>query len=244
MHRFFVETSLAEGEEVELPAAVAHQVSRVLRLRPGATILLLDGGGREFPVELTGLATGRVAGRVGAGAPNRAEPGLAVTLYAAPLKGDHFAYTLQKATEIGAAAFRPLLTERTVAGGEAGAARLARWRRIVREAAEQSGRGRIPPVDPPVAFAAACRAAAAAGPAFIPWEGGRGRGLRAALSAAGPLAALSLLIGPEGGFAPHEIAEARAHGIVPVTLGPRILRAETAAAVALALALAAAGDLA
>ncbi|MDP9375146.1 MAG: RsmE family RNA methyltransferase, partial [Chloroflexota bacterium] len=138
-------------------------------------------------------------------------------------------------------------TARTVAGvapGDRG--KLERWRRIVREAAEQSGRGRVPEVAPPLGFGEACRLAAGMDHALIPWEGERARGLRATLDelvAAGPVASLALFIGPEGGFTPEEIAEAQGHDIRPVTLGPRVLRADTAATVALALALAALGDL-
>lgn len=245
-HRFFVELPLTVGQEFVLPPDVAHQVSRVLRLRPGATITLLDGSGTEFPVQLTSLAAGQVAGCVLASLRNEVEPRLAITLYAAPLKGDRYAYTLQKATEIGVAAFVPILTERTVATvdrGEAARGKVERWQRIVREAAEQSGRGIIPRVHPPLGFAEACLSAAEAGPALIPWEEERAQGLRAAMGAFGPAMALGLFIGPEGGFTPGEIATARANGLVAVTLGPRILRADTAAAVAATLALAAAGEM-
>lgn len=244
MHRFFVDFALAGevGRAVELPAPVAHQVARVLRLRAGDAITLLDGSGIAYPVHLIGSDDGRVAGRVGAGEPVASEPGVAITLYAAPLKGDHFAYTLQKATEIGAAAFVPVITARTVAG-DASEAKLERWRRIAREAAEQSGRGRVPAVAAPLPFAAACAVAAAAGPALIPWEGEHARPLGAVVRGLAPVAALGLFIGPEGGFAAAEIATAVAAGVVPVTLGPRILRAETAAAVATALALAALGEM-
>jgi 16S rRNA (uracil1498-N3)-methyltransferase len=239
MHRFFVDTPLAEqvGRTLALPAAIAHQVGRVLRLRAGATIVLLDGSGMAYPVDLINSNSGRV----GAGAPVESEPGVAITLYVAPLKGDHFAYTLQKATEIGAAAFVPIITARTVAG-EASGTKLERWRRIAREAAEQSGRGTVPLVHAPQPFAAACTAAAS-GPALIPWEGERDRPLGAAVRALGPVVTLGLFIGPEGGFTEAEIATATAAGIAPVTLGRRILRAETAAAVATALALAALGEM-
>jgi 16S rRNA (uracil1498-N3)-methyltransferase len=244
MHHFFVDFPLAEhvGQTLALPAPVAHQVGRVLRLRPGATIALLDGSGMAFPVHLTGSGGGLVSGRVGAGEPVESEPRVALTLYVAPLKGDHFAYTLQKATEIGAAAFVPVVTARTVAA-EASGAKLERWRRIAREAAEQSGRGRVPVVHAPQPFAVACAAAVASGPALIPWEDERGRSLGAAVQALGPVSTLGLFIGPEGGFTEAEIATATAAGIAPVTLGRRILRAETAAAVATALALAALGEM-
>lgn len=229
-----------------LPAAIAHQVGRVLRLRPGNRILLLDGSGWEYPVELSDLAARQRHGRVEAGCPTETKPRVVVTLYAAPLKGEHYAYTLQKGTEIGATAFVPTVTARTV-GGEVGATKVERWRRIVREAAEQSGRGRIPTVGTPVPFAEACRLAVAAGPALIPWEEEREHGLSATIAAwrAGRegLPQLGLLIGPEGGFTAEEIALAQRCGIVPVTLGRRILRAETAAAVVTTLALAALGEL-
>jgi 16S rRNA (uracil1498-N3)-methyltransferase len=243
MHRFFVDFPLAGQVErtLELPAPVAHQVARVLRLRPGATIALLDGSGMAYPVHLIGSDGGRVSGRVGAGEPVASEPTVAITLYVAPLKGDHFSYTLQKATEVGAAAFVPVITARTVVG-EASDSKLERWRRIVREAAEQSGRGRVPTVAAPVPFSIAC-ATAAAGRAFIPWESERIRSLSATVRSLGPVAALGLFIGPEGGFAADEIAVAEAAGIAPVTLGRRILRAETAAVVATTLALAALGEM-
>lgn len=243
MHRFFVDLPLGVlvGQVVELPAPVAHQVGRVLRLRPGATIALLDGSGMAFPVHLIGSDGGRISGRVDAGEPSASEPRVAITLYAAPLKGEHFAFTLQKATEIGAAAFVPIVTARTVAS-EAGDAKLERWRRIVREAAEQSGRGIVPTVSAPIPFAAAC-AAAASDPALIPWEGEHTRPLGAAVRNLGPIGSLGLFIGPEGGFTEAEIATANAAGIASVTLGRRILRAETAAAVATALALAALGEM-
>ena len=241
MHRFFVDFPLAGQVErtLDLPAPVAHQVARVLRLRPGAAIALLDGSGMAYPVHLIGSDGGRVSGRVGAGEPVASEPTVAITVYVALLKGDHFSYTLQKATEVGAAAFVPVITARTVVG-EASDSKLERWRRIVREAAEQSGRGRVPTVAAPVPFAIAC---AAAGRAFIPWESERSRSLSVAVRSLGPVAALGLFIGPEGGFAADEIAVAEAAGIAPVTLGRRILRAETAAVVATTLALAVLGEM-
>ena len=244
--RFFVDVPLQIDQPITLPTPIAHQVSRVLRLSPGARILLLDGSGWEYSVELTDLTAKEAIGRVEAGRPVETEPRVGITLYAAPLKGDHFGYTLQKATEIGAAAFMPIITRRTVVEG-VGENKIERWRRIVREAAEQSERGRIPAVAAPLPFAEACRRAVSSGPALIPWEGARGVGVGTAIEALrvpiGTTARLGLFIGPEGGFTPEEVALAREHEIVPVTLGRRILRAETAAAVATTLALAALGEL-
>ena len=244
--RFFVDQPLAINQRVALPEAVAHQVRRVLRLRPGASLVLLNGDGQEYTSELLALDPHGAVCRVLASNRNATEPRVAVTLYVAPLKGDHFNYSLQKATEIGAATFVPVLTERTIAC-EIGPTRVARWQRITREAAEQARRGRVPVVQPPVMLATAVRLAVAAGPAFMPWEEEQEQGLQAALTeqydARGELPALGIFIGPEGGFSPAEIAQAREAGIIPVTLGARILRAETAAVVATTLALATLGEI-
>lgn len=244
--RFFVASPLQPGQEITLPADLAHQIVRVLRLRPGEQITLLDGSGAAYPTTLLAVNGGAVRGLIDRQEPCTTEPQYAITIYAAPLKGDHFAYTLQKATELGAAAFVPILTERTVVEAT-GTAKLTRWRRIVREAAEQSGRGRLPTVAEPTPFATACAAASASGPAWIPWEEATGTGLAEAVCQYPDLqqqTALSLFIGPEGGLTTTEVAQATQHGIIPVTLGQRILRADTAAVVALTLVLNAVGDLA
>ncbi len=245
-HHFFVDQPLASGQEITLPAAIAHQINRVLRLRPGAIITLLDGSGWAYSVELLQSGAQAVVGQVGAGHLVASEPRTAITLYAAPLKGDHYAYTLQKATELGVAAFVPIVTQRTVIDA-AGTSKLERWRRIVREAAEQSGRGKVPPVAVPSAFAAACQQVATGGLNWIPWEEATGPGLSTAVSAQEASlvsgATVGLFIGPEGGLTTEEITLAEQCGILPVTLGPRILRAETAAIVALTLILDSVGDL-
>lgn len=244
--RFFVDFPLQPDQTITLPAPIAHQAGRVLRLRPGARILLLDGSGWEYSVELIDLAAKGGTGYVVSGRPVETEPRVGITLYAAPLKGDHFSYTLQKATEIGATTFVPIITRRTVVEG-AGESKVERWRRIAREAAEQSERGRIPVVAPPLRFAEACQRAVASGPALLPWEGEQRVTVNAAIAplreAITGTAQLGLFIGPEGGFTEEEIALALGAGIVPVTLGRRILRAETAAAVATTLVLAALGEL-
>src|SRR5262245_40156345 len=140
MQRFFVDppVDLTPGAAVMLPPALAHQVGRVLRLRPGDRIVLLDGSGREAEVALTTFGRGEVAGEVVASRVVPPPPGPAVTLYQAVLKGERFAWVLQKATELGVAALVPVVTERTVVpwAEAADPARAARWARIVREAAE------------------------------------------------------------------------------------------------------------
>lgn len=119
-----------------------------------------------------------------------------------------------------------------------------RWWRILMEAAEQSGRGRLPTLRPAVLFPTACQEAAKSGLTLIPWEQEHETSLRSVLHAADrPPFSINLLVGPEGGFTEAELEQARRYGAVPITLGPRILRAETAGLVAASAILYALGDL-
>lgn len=254
MHRFFVSPDTLRSGTVELQGPLARQIAVVLRLLPGERIWLLDDSGWECEVVLDAvrkdLATGTVARRRLASA----EPRTKVTVYQGLLKGERFEYVLQKCTEVGAVGFVPLLTDRTVVGivSEYDGQRFKRWRRIIVEAAEQANRGRLPVLHPASLFQAACESAA--GLSLIAWEGESERGLRALLrqsftpgSEAGPRQerpfAVNVFVGPEGGFSEAEVKIARRYGITPVSLGPRILRAETAAVVATAAVLHEAGDL-
>jgi 16S rRNA (uracil1498-N3)-methyltransferase len=149
---------------------------------------------------------------------------------------------LEKGTELGVAAFVPVLSSRSlIRPSEASSARLERWRRVVVEAAEQSGRCRLPEISPPLTFAEAC--ASAAGLRILPWEGETEASLSDVLAGEKKRDAVSLFIGPEGGFPPEEVELARQQGVRTVSLGRRILRAETAAIVAAALILHELGEL-
>src|SRR5262249_24651450 len=181
-----------------------------------------------------------VRGIIIAERPRLPEPRCAVTLVPALLKGERFDWLLQKATELGAAAIQPIMTQRTVRkiDGDDRAA-LKRWQRLVTEAAEQSGRGRIPVLHPPLALGE--WRGAEYHVVLVAHEGVTTRTVACTLGRETPSAAL--LIGPEGGFAADEVERLAASGAIPVSLGPLILRAETAAIAALTLTLAAAGGL-
>jgi 16S rRNA (uracil1498-N3)-methyltransferase len=171
------------------------------------------------------------------------EPDVRLVLYQALIKGQRFDWVLEKGTEVGVSSFVPVVSSRSVVRpAEASASRLERWQRIVTEAAEQSGRSRLPQVSPPVTFADAL--ASAPGLRLLPWEGEHDITLREALTAEGPPEAVSLFIGPEGGFPTEEVEMARQQGVRTVSLGPRILRAETAGIVAAALVLHELGEMA
>jgi 16S rRNA (uracil1498-N3)-methyltransferase len=240
--RFFVMPSAISGDSATLDSAVAHQVRHVLRMRAGERVVLLDNSGQEFVVELGETAGREITGRVLESRASPAEPRVRLTLYPALLKGDKFEWLLQKGTELGIAAFQPVLCERSVRTG-AGEQKGERWQRIVREAAEQSERGIVPSLGATIPFSAALERVSPDALTLIPYEEEHALSLRAVLSSHSSATHINLLIGPEGGFTPEEIASAQARGAIAVTLGPRILRAETAGIAAAAAVMYALGEM-
>ena len=234
MRRFFVPPDVLGGREVALPRELSRRLATVLRLKRGDRVLLADGLGRDYEVEITALTPRSVQAAVVGERASPPEPALEMVLYQSLVRPQRFELVLEKGTELGVARFVPLVSGRAQVKTEGGSQRAERWRRIVTEAAEQCGRGRVPAVDPPAAFAEAVRTAP--GLRLLPWEGERSRGLRSYLRGLQLIPeAVSLFIGPEGGFAAEEAALAREAGCVAVSLGPRVLRSETAGIVAAAL---------
>ena len=230
--RFFVPDALSPSpveREMALPEAAAHHAIRVVRLSAGDPLTLFDGTGGEYPATLVRADRDGAIVRVGTRLDVERESPLAVTLAQAIAANDAMDYAIRKAVELGAAAIQPLVTERSapLPVGERGARRLAHWRGVVVAACEQCGRNRVPLVAPPVALASWLAA----------WKGA---GLLLAPEAAAPFASLArpvvpitLAVGPEGGFTEREVGAARAAGFDCVSLGPRVLRTETAAVAAL-----------
>lgn len=240
-----LDTPLAAHTELDLPPDVAHQARDVLRLAPGDTIFLLDGRGATYPAEVLMVERRRVVVRLGEHQEPQPEFPCRVTLCLGMLKAAKFEWVLQKATELGVAAIQPLLTERAVAATEmTGEAKQRRWQRILTEAVEQCGGDRLPTLGAPRPLAGALESMPPGAIALFPWEVAEAAPLRVTLAgtiaAAGGVPAVSdvyIFIGPEGGFSAAEAALAKRHGALLVTLGARILRAETAALVAATLAL-------
>ncbi len=237
MHRFFLPPDAFRGDVVHFPPDVARQLRLVLRLHPGQEVMTLDGEGRAFRVELVEVEKQRAVGRIRERMIAGGEPAGELILCPAISKGERFEWVLQKGVELGVTTFQPIITQRTLRRSP-GSGRWDRWRRIIREAAEQSGRGKLPRLLPPLPLAEALTQAS--GLALMPSVLAQ-TPVRQALAAATWPA--TLFIGPEGGFAPDEVAAARAAGVIPVTLGPRILRTETAAIVLTALVMAALGEM-
>lgn len=244
MHRFFVPLAMRTRDGVTLTGGIAHQIARVLRLRPEEEIVLIPRDcvdAVEWRVRLETVEANAVRGSVIAERPGLAEPTCAVTLYTALLKGERFDWLLQKATELGVAAIQPILTERTVrrVGPEDGHAR-ERWQRIVTEAAEQSGRSRVPALSPPQTLDALANARVPS--LFVAHESVTAGTLGAMIPATATT--VSVAIGPEGGFSDAEVGRLVATGTAqPVSLGWRILRAETAAITAVTIVMTATDNL-
>ncbi len=247
MHRFFVAPGQLAHPTVVLTGDVAHQMRRVLRLAPGDRVELLDGEGVSCEAEVSVVTARDVRLAVISRAAAAGEPSVHITLYQAVLKGERFAWALQKGTEIGVAAFVPVITERSIIDDlQVVEAKRDRWQRIIQEAAEQCGRGRIPPLLPGQMLRHALKNSQAPDVLrVIPWEGEQAVRLSAVLEACNlnGCARIEVFVGPEGGFSEAEIDWARRHEVRSVSLGPRILRAETAGLVAAAAILYHAGDL-
>jgi 16S rRNA (uracil1498-N3)-methyltransferase len=248
LRRFFVHRDVFSGDEVRLEGNLARRLSRVLRLEAGAAVVLLDGSGLEYETRLDVVGPHRVTGTVVARRPGRPEPRVRLVLYQSLVKGERFDWVLEKGTEVGVAAFVPLLSRRNVARASPGRpGRPERWRRVVREAAEQCGRCVLPEVLPAEGLKEALSEAADL--RLLPWEEEEALGLAAALRQARPALeaverpTVAVLIGPEGGFATEEVVLARRAGAQVVSLGRRILRSETAGIVAAAAVLYELGEL-
>jgi 16S rRNA (uracil1498-N3)-methyltransferase len=208
----------------------------VLRLRAGDQVRVFDGVTLvDRVVELTAPAVGQIVGE----ASQAPEPRTRLNVYPALLQRDKFEVVLQKLTEVGAASITPVLTARSLVREAPDERRYARWQAIVREAAEQSGRGVSPRVLPTRTLAAALKNAE--GRLVVAFEGERQQQLRDALQ--GRPACVALFVGPEGGYALEEVEAAHQAGACSVTLGPRVLRSETASPLAAALVLYELGDL-
>jgi 16S rRNA (uracil1498-N3)-methyltransferase len=232
----------APGARMQLPEHVAHHARDVLRLRAGSKVHVFDGEGTEYEAVLESVdRRGSVAHLKGT-VPALPEPALALTLALSPLKGDLMELVIQKATELGVAELRPLVCARTdaVARPALRGTRQQRWEKVASGAAEQCGRARVPRIAPTGSLGELL-SEAFEGPRLLLQEPGAQRPALSALPHPG--ARLLLLVGPAGGFEPAEVARAAAAGFQPVGLGPRVLRAETAAVAAIAAAQALWGDL-
>jgi 16S rRNA (uracil1498-N3)-methyltransferase len=243
--RFFVDRPLPHtptGRDFELPEAAARHVALALRMRPGDALALFDGTGGEFAATITRIDKRGVTASIDRFDPVERESPHRVTLVQAVIANDPMDWAVRKAVELGVAAVQPVLAARSQgsARGEKSERRLAHWRGIAIAACEQCGRNRVPGVLAPMTLAdwlagatttTAAAEVATAGPVLM-LAPGAARSLAIACAAGAPSA---VIVGPEGGFTDDELALADRCGVERVALGPRVLRAETAAVAALAI---------
>ena len=237
--RFYCREALAPGAHIDLPEPVARHAVRVLRLPPGAAIVLFDGRGGEYEARIQRIERERVVVELGAWRDVECESRLSVTLVQALQAGDKMDFTIQKAVELGVRAVIPVDSRRSVIrlAGERAAKRVAHWQGVAAAACEQCGRNQVPNVAPLEKLEQWL--------ARPPHDGLRLMLLPDAeetLADLSPFQQVELLIGAEGGLDPQEITAARQAGFRAVRLGPRILRTETAGLAALAAMQALWGD--
>ncbi|CAM4265824.1 16S rRNA (uracil(1498)-N(3))-methyltransferase [Paenibacillus tarimensis] len=242
MQRYFVAPEAFADRQVTLAGDDARHIVRVMRMKEGDEVIVSDGAGREALAVLRRLSPELVEAEVAEFRPVTGEPAWSVTIAQSLPKGDKMELVIQKGTEIGAASFLPFESERMIVQYDAKkeGKRLERWRKIAKEAAEQAHRSMIPDVEPVCSWKQLTARMSGYDAVLFCYEragGSASSGLRgllrdlASLDAARPR--LLIVVGPEGGFTEREAEEAEAAGARLVGLGPRILRTETAAMVAL-----------
>lgn len=241
MPRFFVDQPPQDGM-LMLEGENAHHAARVLRLRPGEAVTLCDGRGTDYDCIVASVEKDTVHCQVRDCHPAVTEPKQRLTLFMALPKGDKMEWIVQKAVELGTSEIVPYLSKNCVSRPERTEKKVERWRRIATEAAKQCGRGVLPSVGAVIPVEQAIARAAQSETALFLYENERQTGLRDAL-ADGLGKNVSLLVGPEGGFAPEEAEAAKNAGLKSVSLGTRILRCETAPIAALAVLLYAGGNM-
>jgi 16S rRNA (uracil1498-N3)-methyltransferase len=241
---FAVPEQIKDGLVVITGPDVGH-LSRVLRLGAGDVINVLDGRGKSYEAAIDLLRKGEIVCRIVAELPAPARPPLRVTLVQGLPKGDKMDFVIQKGTELGVSRVIPLICQRTVVKleGKSGSKKRERWQRIACEAASQCGRPDIPEVDEPADWGAVLANLPGHAIALIPWEEENALSLKDILREKNSSQDIYIFIGPEGGFAREEISRAMERGVRPVTLGPRILRTETAGMAVLTMILYQWGDL-
>ena len=229
MPRFFIDP-LADGAvQAVIHGEDARHIQRVLRMQKGEALTLCDGCGWEYSCVLERLEKDKAVCSILARNPSVSEPRTFITLFQGLPKAGKMEIILQKCVELGVSAFYPMDTERTVVRMDQKDTqrRTERWQRVAEEAAKQSGRGRIPQVHPLMTFHQAL-AQDSSDLRILLWEQECSNSLRSVLAPLPRGMSISLIVGPEGGIAGTEADYAAAQGVVSVTLGPRILRTETA----------------
>ena len=238
--RIHTPQTLLEMPSVELDGSAAHYLARVLRLSKGDPLILFNGDGRDYSAEISEVQSKRVLTRLLDSRISSRESPLKITLVQAICRGDRMDYALQKATELGVFCIQPLISHRVEVRLDKArqAKRMKHWQGVVISACEQSGRAVVPEVKTPLSmFEWMAEADVSPRVVLDPVAENKLSGLPVAADA------ISILVGPEGGFTKEEAVAARSSGLTAVSLGPRVLRTETAGPAAIAVLQAKTGGL-
>lgn len=230
MHSFFVDKENISNDKITILGEDVNHISRVLRLRCNDEILIGDGECNEYSCSIESICKTQVICNILKRCLNKTESPLKITLFQGLPKSQKMDLIIQKCVEIGVYSIQPVITERVVVKVEYKDIKnkLDRWRRIALEAAKQSKRGIVPQVLEPVNFKDAISQLTQMDAAVVPYEREESRGFKSVSEIFKNIDNIGIFIGPEGGFSDIEIDACIKNSIIPVTLGPRIMRTETA----------------
>jgi 16S rRNA (uracil1498-N3)-methyltransferase len=238
--RIYTPQTLQPADTIQLEDPASHYLLRVLRLSAGDAVTLFNGDGRDYRGEISGVQRQRVLVRLTDSHDPANESPLKITLVQAISRGERMDYTLQKATELGVFCIQPVTCSRVEVhlSGTRLARRMAHWQGVVVSACEQSGRAVVPEIKTPLSLAQWLATSISAPGLVLDPEALRKLSVFSIQDDS-----VSILVGPEGGFSSEEIEQIRINGIWPVSLGPRVLRSETAGPAAITVLQATTGDL-
>lgn len=248
LHRFFIAPENISGSIVHFNTEESRHIDKVLRFKVGDDVQVFDGLGHEYEVRLINKENGLLSGEIVREVECNPEAPIFLSLVQGMAKSDKMDTIIQKAVEVGVGDIYPLASQHAVVklDGERAAKKVERWQNIAREACKQCRRSRVPAVHAPASFSEILQLVQGV-PAILLYENEKHCGLKTVLQENRvrllSAAQLFLIIGPEGGFAPAEVAAAQAAGVMTAGLGPRILRTETAGLVAASIILYELGDL-
>jgi 16S rRNA (uracil1498-N3)-methyltransferase len=232
MPRFYIDKPAVTGTDTVITGSDAKHIRNVLRIKPGDSLDLFDDSGFDYHAEVTGLSSGRVDVNIKEKFPSKTESPVAIVLAQAMLKDRKFDEVIRQVTELGVAAFIPFTAHRSVSrpNPERLSARTDRWKKIAAEALKQCGRSRAPDIQGAASFEEMLIQTRTCDKKFIFWEKRAGSGAAARFDIEETNArTIAVAIGPEGGFTDQEVEQAESAGFSPASLGPRVLKADTAA---------------
>lgn len=237
MTRLFIDEVINDSKVV-LDKENSHYISSVLRMRSGEQLIIVDSTGEEILAEVSSPDKNATEVEVISRSKNTSEPPCKVTIFQSVSKGERMTLTIQKSVELGVYSIVPVFSERCIVRMDDKDSKTDRWQKIALEAARQSGRGIVPEIMPSVKFKNALSQLSDYDVCLFPWEEEHGKTLKEVISGKlNPGAKVAVFIGPEGGFTDEEAKMAADSGAVNVTLGPRILRTETAGPAVLSMIL-------